>query len=135
MVVTIVSSLMFCVVTCVGVPNLSHRFPIVIDMFPINMFRSRYPIILISFSRLPFPFPLPFLAKNTGVGTVRGFSRPFPTVFNPICVAVTQTEKIPLKSDALFNQFPNQLIRSKHSKCRMSSPSFPQIQARLSSNH
>ena len=45
--------------------------------------------------------------------------------------AVTRTDKTPFKSDALHNQFSNQLTRSKYPKCRMSSPSLAQIQARL----
>ena len=45
---------------------------------------------------------------------------------------VTRTDKTPIKSDALLNQSSNQLTRSKYSKCRTSSPSLAQIQARLS---
>jgi len=58
-------------------PDLSYRFPIVIDMFPTDMFRSRYPVISVPFSRPFFPFPFPFLAKKNrnrnGLGV-------FPTV-------------------------------------------------------
>jgi hypothetical protein len=74
---------MFWVVACVGVPDLSYRFPIVIVTFPIDMFRFLYPVISISFSRPPFPFPLPLPLKNAGAVTVRRFSRPLPTAFIP----------------------------------------------------
>ena len=44
----------------IDVSVLCYRFPIVIDTFPIEVFRSRYPVISNSFSRPAFPFPLPF---------------------------------------------------------------------------
>jgi hypothetical protein len=46
---------MFQVLTCVRVLDLSYRFSIVIDIFPIEMFRSRYPVISVSF---PSVFPV-----------------------------------------------------------------------------
>ena len=58
-------------------PVLSVRFPIVIDMFPIEQFRFRYPVIPISFSRPAFPFPFPFPVKKYGRGNGLGV---FPTV-------------------------------------------------------
>ena len=42
---------------CMYFPVLSYRFPIVIGMLPTDWFRSRYPVIPISFSRPIFPFP------------------------------------------------------------------------------
>jgi len=54
-------------------------------MFPTDMFCSRHTVISISFSRPLFPFPFPFpKEKKTRTVMVRGFSRSFPTVFNPI---------------------------------------------------
>ena len=47
-------------------PILSVRFPIVIDMFPIEQFRFRYLVIPISFSRPAFPFLFPFPVKKCG---------------------------------------------------------------------
>ena len=44
----------------IDVSVLCYRFPIVIDTFPIEVFRSRYPVISNSFSRPAFPFPPPF---------------------------------------------------------------------------
>ena len=41
------------------VPVLSYRLPIVIDMFLTDMFRSRYLVISVLFSRPPFPFLFP----------------------------------------------------------------------------
>ena len=49
---------------CMYFPVLSYRFPIVIGMLPTDWFRSRYPVISISFSRPPFPSPHPFPAKK-----------------------------------------------------------------------
>jgi hypothetical protein len=43
---------------------LSYRFPIVIDIFPTDMFRFQYPVISVPFSRPLFPFPFPFPAKK-----------------------------------------------------------------------
>ena len=43
---------------------LSSQFPIVIVMFPIELFRSRYPVIPISFSRPTLPFPILFPVKK-----------------------------------------------------------------------
>ena len=56
------------------VPVLSYRFPIIIDMFPTDMFRSRYYVFLSA-----FPVPVPGKKKNrnkNGLGV-------FPTDFNP----------------------------------------------------
>ena len=41
------------------IPVLSYRFPIVIDMFPTDMFRSRRLVIPFPFSRPLFPFLFP----------------------------------------------------------------------------
>ena len=46
------------------VPDLSYRLPTVIDIFPTDMFRSRYPVISFLFSRPPFPFPFLFSANK-----------------------------------------------------------------------
>ena len=62
MVAIVASSSLFQVVTYIDVSVLCYRFPIVIDMFPFEIFRSRYPVISNSFSRPAFPFP--FLAKK-----------------------------------------------------------------------
>ena len=43
-------------------PDLSYRFLIVIDMFPTDMFYSRYLVILLLFSRPPILFPI---SRNT----------------------------------------------------------------------
>ena len=48
----------------IDVPVLCYRFPIVIETFPFEIFRSRYPVIPVSFSRPTFPFPFPFPAKK-----------------------------------------------------------------------
>ena len=53
---------------CIYFPVLSYRFPIVIGMLPTDWFRSRYPVIPISFSRPTFPFPLPFPTKKYSCG-------------------------------------------------------------------
>ena len=88
-------------VTCI-VTDLSYRFPIVTDMFPTDIFRSRYPVISVLFSRnrqVPtdifrsqysiisvlfsrphFPFPLPFPTEKY---RNRSGLEIFPTVFNP----------------------------------------------------
>ena len=64
MVAIVASSSLFQVVTYIDVSVLCYRFPIVIDTFPFEIFRSRYPVIPDSFSRPTFPFPFPFPAKK-----------------------------------------------------------------------
>jgi hypothetical protein len=76
MVVFVASRYLFEVATYLDFPVWRYRFPIVIDMFPIEIFRSRYPVISNSFSRSTIPVPFPFSAKKTGSGIVRVFSRP-----------------------------------------------------------
>jgi hypothetical protein len=68
---------------CVDVPVLCYRLLIVIDTFPIAIFRSRYPVISNSFSRPAFPIPLPSRLKYTGTAMVGVFTRPLPTVYIP----------------------------------------------------
>ena len=62
---------------CMYFPVLSYRFPIVIGMLPTDWFRSRYPVIPISFSRPIFPFLFPFPTKKYSCGNGWGV---FPTV-------------------------------------------------------
>jgi hypothetical protein len=50
--------------TCVNTPDFNNRLLTVIDIFSIEIFRSRYTVILISFSRPTFPFLLPFPTKK-----------------------------------------------------------------------
>jgi len=64
-------------------PVLSVRLPIVIGMFPIELFRSRYPVIPISFSRPAFLFSFPFPIQKCGCGNGLGFFQPFSTVCIP----------------------------------------------------
>jgi len=66
MVAIVASSSLFQVVTYINVPVLCYRFPIVNDTFPFEIFRSRYTVILDSFSRPAFLFPFP--AKKYGSG-------------------------------------------------------------------
>jgi hypothetical protein len=65
------------------IPIPNYRFPTVIDIFPIEIFRSRYTVISNSFSRPTMPFPLTFPVKKIVMGMVKVFSRPFPTVYIP----------------------------------------------------
>jgi len=65
------------------VPVLSYRFPIVIDMFPTDMFRSRYPVISVPFSRPLFPFPFPFPAKKNRNRNGLGVFPTVPDCFQP----------------------------------------------------
>ena len=66
------------------VPVLSYRFPIIINMFPTDMFCSRYPVISVPFSRPLFPFSFPFPAKKKQeqerFGCFPDRSRPFSTL-------------------------------------------------------
>ena len=61
-------------VRCMHACSYSHvtvfmyRFPIVIVIFPIEMFRSRHSVISVSFSRPAFKFPLPFPATKYSSG-------------------------------------------------------------------
>jgi hypothetical protein len=73
---------MFGVVTC-NVPALCYWLLIVIDVFPIDMFRSRYPVISILFVVWLFRSRSRSQLINTGARMVRTFSRPFPTAFVP----------------------------------------------------
>jgi hypothetical protein len=57
----------------VDVPDLSYRFPIIIDIYSIEMCRFPHPVFLILHSRI----------KNTVTKVFRPFSRPFPTAFIP----------------------------------------------------
>ena len=54
MVESIASSSTFEVVTCIDIPALKYRFPTVIDMLLIELFRFRFPD-----RGLPFPYPFP----------------------------------------------------------------------------
>ena len=65
------------------IPVLSSRFPIVIVMFPIELFRSRYSVIPISFSRPTFPFPIPFPVQKCGCGNGLGIFPTVPDRFQP----------------------------------------------------
>ena len=58
MVESIASSSTFEVVTCIDVPALKYRFPTVIDMLLIELFRFRFPVYSISFSRPSSPVPV-----------------------------------------------------------------------------
>jgi len=62
---------------------LSSRFPIVIVMFLIELFRSRYPVIPISFSRLTLPFPILFPVKKYSCGNGLGVFPTVPNRFHP----------------------------------------------------
>ena len=70
MVESIASSSTFEVVTCIDVPAFKYRFPTVIDMLPIELFRFRFPVYSISFSRV-FDFVFPTIS----------FSRVFDFIF------------------------------------------------------
>ena len=65
------------------IPVLSSRFPIVIVMFPIELFRSRYSVIQILFSRSTFTFPIPFPVKKYGCGNGLGVFPTVPDRFHP----------------------------------------------------
>ena len=82
------------------VPVLSYRFPIVIDMFPTDMFRSRYPVISVSFSRPLFRFRFRSRQKKTGSGLVWGFSRSFPRPFSTL-IRISKNGKISVKHDPI----------------------------------
>ena len=71
---------MFEMVVCIF-PVLSYRFPIVIGMLPTDWFRSRYPVIPISFSRPIFPFPFP--TKKYSCGNGWGIFPTVPDRFHP----------------------------------------------------
>ena len=64
-------------------PDLSYRFPIVIAVFPTDMFCSRYPVIPPSFSRPPIPFPAKKKQKQEWLGCFPDRSRPFSTLHAP----------------------------------------------------
>ena len=68
---------------CMYFPVLSYRFPIVIGMLPTDWFRSRYPVIPISFSRPIFPFPFPFPTKKYSCGNGWGVFPTVPDRFHP----------------------------------------------------
>ena len=70
---------------CMYFPVLSYRFPIVIGMLPTDWFRSRYPVIPISFSRPIFPFPFPFPTKKYSCGNGWGVFPTVPDRFHPTC--------------------------------------------------
>ena len=59
---SIASSSTFEVVTCIDVPAFKYRFPTVIDMLPIELFRFRFPVYSILFSRPSSPVPVPVSA-------------------------------------------------------------------------
>jgi hypothetical protein len=67
MIVFVASRYLFEVVTCVDVLVLRYQFPIVIEMFPIEIFRSRFPVISNSFSRPTIPVLFPFPAKENRI--------------------------------------------------------------------
>jgi hypothetical protein len=67
-IVSITITLTFKMITCVGVPVLKYRFPTVIDIFPIEIFCSRYTVITNSFSDPTIRFPLPFPVKKFSNG-------------------------------------------------------------------
>jgi len=64
-------------------PVLSFRFPIVFGRFPIELFRSRYSVIPISFSRRAFPFPIPFPVQKCGCGNGLEIFPTVPDRFHP----------------------------------------------------
>jgi len=68
---------------CMYFSVLSYRFPIVIGMLPTDWFRSRYPVIPISFSRPIFPFPFPFPTKKYSCGNGWGVFPNIPDCFHP----------------------------------------------------
>ena len=68
---------------CIYFTVLSYRFPIVIGMLPTDWFRSRYPVIPISFPRPIFPFPFPFPTKKYSCGNGWGVFPTVPDRFHP----------------------------------------------------
>jgi len=108
MVESIASSSTFEVVTCIDVPAFKYRFPTVIDMLPIELFRFRFPD-----RALLFPYPLPH--KNMKTKVVRVFSRSFPTAFIPKATSPPLTKNILYAIYVKLKIFPRRYVRKLRS--------------------
>ena len=122
---------------CVWSGYMCYRFPILIDMFPIVIFRSRYPVIPVSVFRPPFMFPFPFPTKKAG--TVLEFSRPFSSVHvassGPSGVAIgdgpEKSRKRSEQRSTRRREFPNVRRLTYPSVRRLTYPNFLKIDLKI----